>query len=148
MAPETELEVYRQLYESQNKYTYFLLAAVGAAIGFAITQTNGKSLNISQIPLAISLLLWAGSFYCGCKYLAYYTSALRANLGYFKIIKGQDPIVGDHPQMIKAAEEGISSAFESNSNYGAFFWRWQFRFCVFGGISYILWCVLEMYLRS
>ncbi|MDZ7781751.1 MAG: hypothetical protein U5K56_01995 [Halioglobus sp.] len=45
----------------------FSLAAAGAAIGFAVTQTKGASLSFSQLPLGFGVLSWAVSFYFGCR---------------------------------------------------------------------------------
>jgi len=38
MTRDAELELFRALREVQNRYTYFLLAAAGAAIGLAVNQ--------------------------------------------------------------------------------------------------------------
>ena len=68
MADEMAREVYKALREAQNKYTYFLLAAAGAAIALAVKQTQGTAMAWSQIPacssgvkLGVELLLWLPS---------------------------------------------------------------------------------------
>jgi hypothetical protein len=45
MATENLREVYRQLRMAQDKYTYFLLAAAGAAIALAVNQTQGAAIS-------------------------------------------------------------------------------------------------------
>ena len=72
-------EVYQQFRTSQDKYSYFLLAAAGAAIGFALTQTQGKPLSWSQLPLALAVVCWGLSFYFGCYFIEHITSSLYAN---------------------------------------------------------------------
>ena len=112
---ETAREVYRSLREAQNKYTYFLLAAAGAAIAFTVNQIQGAAITWYQIPLAVGGLSWALSFFFGCRHVAYVNSALYANAVLFQVQSGRHPEVGAHPQMMAAASEDIRQAIESNS---------------------------------
>jgi len=148
MPSEQQLEVYRQHRTAQEKYVYFLLAAVGAAIALAITQTQGAMLAWSQLPLGGAVVLWALSFFFGCRHLGYVESTLYANAALLKVEAGEYPDVGAHPQMMAAASEGIRSAIESNSNKAQRFARLQFFALVVGAMSYIGWHVLEMWLRT
>jgi hypothetical protein len=43
-------EVFRAHRDSQNRYTYFLLATAGAAIGLAVTQTRGAAVAWAPRP--------------------------------------------------------------------------------------------------
>lgn len=148
MSSESQLEVYRALRESQSKYTYFLLAAAGAAIGFALTQTQNIGISCSQIPLGIAVILWGLSFYFGCRRLAYVNSTLYANSALLNIESGQHPEVGNHPQHMQAASEGVRQAIESNSEIANKLGHWQFRTLIAGAVFYVSWHVLEMYLRT
>lgn len=148
MAGEQELEIYRQFRTAQDKYGYFLLAAVGAAIGFALNQTNGKAISCSQIPLGVGLFFWSLSFYFGCKHLTYVSSNMYANLELLRVQKGKHPNAGNHPQVIKAASEGIREAIESNSKWSSRFANWQFRSFLLGSASYIGWHIWEMWLGA
>jgi hypothetical protein len=69
MANDMQMEVYRALRTGQDKYTYFLLAAAGAAIALAVNQTHDAALAWSQLPLLIGVLCWALSFVFGCLHL-------------------------------------------------------------------------------
>lgn len=148
MSYENEREVYKALRTGQDKYAYFLLAAAGAAIGFALTQTQTATISWSKLPLGLGVLAWGMSFFCGCLHLNYVNAVLFANADLLKVEDGRHPLVGRHPQMMMAASEGIRSAIETNSNRGGAYARWQFRFLVMGAASYVGWHVLEMYLRS
>jgi hypothetical protein len=148
LTTDVELEVYRALRESQSKYAYFLLAAAGAAIALAVNQTHGSALAWSQVPLGLAVLCWGASFYCGCRHLAYVSSTLYANAALLEIRAGDHPVVGTHPGMIAAASEGVLSAIEHNSNRGVRFATFQFWLLVSGGVLYVVWHVLEMYLRT
>jgi hypothetical protein len=91
MASDQQLEVYRQLRTSQDKYIYFLLAAAGAAIALAVNQTQGLTLNWSQLPLGAGVVLWGLSFFFGCQHLAYVSSTLFANAELLKVESGRAP---------------------------------------------------------
>src|SRR5438309_1240103 len=115
MTDERQLEIYRALREVQDRHTYFLLAAVGAAIGLAVSQTQAKALDWSQLPLALATLSWSTSFFCGCRHLAYVGSTLAANADLLQVEAGEHREIGLHPQMIAAASSGIRSAIEINA---------------------------------
>ncbi|MCF8105625.1 MAG: hypothetical protein K9K64_09090 [Desulfohalobiaceae bacterium] len=148
MSRESQREVFRALRESQSKSTYFLLAAVGAAIGFALTKTQDATLAWSQIPLGIAVLLWGASFFCGCYNLFYVNSTLYGNLEMLKINSGSHPQIGSDTIKIKAASLGIREAIDHNSKRSNQYGHWQFILLVGGAIFYVLWHVIEMYLRT
>lgn len=148
MPTEHQVEVYRQHRAAQEKYVYFLLAAVGAGIALAVNQTQDASLAWSQLPLAIAVLLWALSFYFGCRHLGYVESTLFANAALLNVEAGEHPEVGRHTQLMAAAAEGIRSAIDSNSKWASRYARWQFHCLVLGAASYIGWHVYEMFLRA
>jgi hypothetical protein len=148
MSGDPEVEVYRALRESQNRYTYFILAAAGGAIALAVNQTQTAELAWSQVPLAVAVLLWGLSFFFGCRHLAYVSSNLYANSALFQVARGEHPQAGSHPQMIAAATEGIRKAIDSNNEKATRYGRWQFWLLVAGAVAYLIWHVLEMYLRS
>jgi hypothetical protein len=148
MPNETEREVYRALREAQTRYTYFLLAAAGAAIALAVNQTQNRPLSWSQVPLAAAVLSWALSFFFGCRHLGYVASTLFANFELLRVESGRHSQVGEHPQMMAAASDGIRQAIQSNSEHANRLGHWQFRCLVAGGALYVAWHVLEMYVRT
>lgn len=148
MPSDDQLEIYRQHRAAHDKYVYFLLAAVGAAIALAISQTQGAKLTMSQVPLGIAVLLWGFSFICGCRHLGYVQSTLHANSVLLKVQAGEDSRTGRHPQLIAAASEGLGDAIDANSRKAQFYARLQFTLLVLGAMCYIGWHVFEMWLRT
>lgn len=146
MINEAQRDLFRILRESQNRYTYFLLAAAGAAIGFSLSQTHGSALDWHHISLAAAVALWAGSFFSGCRYLAYVNSTLYSNGELLRIQSGQHPEVGTHPAYVAAASEGLRKALESNSEAANWWGHWQFRLLAAGAGCYVAWHVWSMYL--
>ncbi len=147
MVSDEHREIVRTLRESQSKYTYFLLAAAGASIGFSLNQTQGLAITWSQLPLGIAILCWGVSFFCGCRYLEYVSSTLYSNAEMLRIVEGQHPDVGSHPQMVQAASAGIRQAMAKNTSTASSLGTIQFRALICGGCFYIGWHVIEMWLR-
>jgi len=144
---ESEIAVFHVLRESQGKYTYFLLAAAGGAIAFAINETRGLALMRSQALLGLAVLCWALSFFFGCRHLGYVNSILFSNAELLRVQSGQHPLAGSHPQMMAVAMEGIRDGIANQNTRSIRFAKWQFRMLVLGGICYVIWHVYEMYLR-
>jgi hypothetical protein len=68
-----------RLAEELSKYIYFLLAASGAAIAYALDQVDGKALTKDLILLVLALLTWCGSFYFGVRHLRLYRQHMIEN---------------------------------------------------------------------
>lgn len=147
MASNEQLEVYRALRTSQDKYAYFLLAAVGASIAFAITQTRDHHISWSQVPLGLAVLAWGLSFFFGCRHIAYVNSTLYANAELIRVQDGDHPEVGRNPQMQQVASAGIRSAIESNSTTANSLSKRQFSYFIAVAVLYICWHIIEMSLR-
>jgi len=77
--------LYRAHREARQRLTYFLLAADGAAIAYALTQTQSAKIAWSQIPLAIAVISWGLSFYCGLRHLRYVNRNLFANFNLIEL---------------------------------------------------------------
>lgn len=148
MSQENIREVYKALREGQNKYTYFLLAAAGAAIVLAVNKTQNMTLGWSLILLALAVASWGTSFFLGCLNVEYVNSTLYANAELLKVENGIHPEIGNHQQMMAAASQGIRQAIKSNSDKANSLGHWQFYLLITGAVFYILWHVLEMYLRN
>lgn len=144
---DPQLEIFKQHRTSQDKYGYFLLAAVGAAIGFALNQTKESAITISQIPLGFSILLWGLSFFFGCRQLALVNTVLYANSQLIQVQSGIHPDAGRDLTMISAASSGIRKAIEDNSKWATRYLQWQLWSFFLGSISYIAWHIYEMSLR-
>lgn len=57
--------------QQQERLVYYIIALCVTSIGFSIYQTTGHSLKWIQIPLALALLSWGLSIYCGLRFLNY-----------------------------------------------------------------------------
>jgi len=146
MSIQSAIEDQRKTHaEAQNKYPYFLLAAAGAAIGFAVQKTEGLPLSWWLVPVALATTAWAGSFYCGCKNLIWVGAAISANYSLLQLRQGSHPNQPPHPQLVEAAQSGTTKALYINIDNAQFYALWQFRLVIVGSAFFIAWRVLEMW---
>lgn len=141
---ENELEVYRQSRQGQDKYTYFLLAAAGASIAFALNQTKGQALQSSHWPLGLAVLSWAASFYMGCRRLHAFEAVLNLNQQLIRVQKGTHEVL-QHRAEIPIAAEAIKTHLYAENNKVGSRGRRQFRLLIAGAAFYIGWHTWEMY---
>ncbi|WP_233890103.1 hypothetical protein [Paraburkholderia flagellata] len=124
-----------QIQDSRQKYTYFLLTAAGACIGYAVEKATGPALQWKSVALAASLFAWAVSFWFGCRAVKRNEYGLQYNHAWH---------VAARSPMDKVA---LDSLMTSESRSSASSSRWQFRFFVVGGVAFVLWRLLELPLR-
>lgn len=148
MPNEKMIEVYRAQRDSQTRYTYFLLTAVGAAIALTINQTHELPLTESQIPLGLAVLCWGLSFIFGCMHLRYTSVILGANGELLQVQAGTHALAGTDPAKIAYGSERLREIIEKNNNRSSNFSNLQFRLLILGAIFYITWHVFEMWLRT
>ncbi|MDP3799106.1 MAG: hypothetical protein Q8R06_18510 [Polaromonas sp.] len=128
----------------QQKYTYFLLAAAGAAVGFAVQKTEGLKLSLWLLPVALATVSWGASFFFGCRHLIWVQTTIYANFNLLQLTQGSHPEQPSHPAGVEAAVRGVKSALENNGNKAQFYAVWQFRLLVTGAVFFIAWRVIEM----
>ena len=148
MASDKELELYRALTQSQQKYTYFLLATAAAGIALAVRATSNATLQWSLIPLAAAVLSWSISFVQGCIHVMYTHSSMYANVDLLRVQRGEHPAAGTDPQLIQTAERGIRTAIESNEKWSGWHANGQLIFLGLGAAFFVAWHVLGIVLRS
>jgi ABC-type transport system involved in multi-copper enzyme maturation permease subunit len=145
---EIQFNIQQEFREKQEKYIYYLIALSVSAIGFSIYKTENQSLTYSQIPLALAVIFWSVSIFCGLKFLKYVINNLYANNDYFEITKGRHPSIGNNPDLIKSGIKGFQEAMEINSKAMKRYFKFQSYLFYFGIILFIVWHVLEMYLKT
>ena len=112
--------------KSLTEYTYFMLAATGAAIAFALNQTNNQKFDNLLIPLLVALICWCVSFYCGTNLLKNYHLHLITNLG---LHRGA-PFEGRDLTKVERIMR--------------FYGHYQFFLFLMGTVSYIGWKLISM----
>lgn len=141
-------ELWLQHRAGQDKYTYFLLAITASAIAFAVQKTTDAVLAWTLVPLGLAVLAWGGSFYCGCKNLIWVQTALMANYNLLQLESGVHPQQPDHPDLSEAAVRGTRTALSENVDRAQSYAISQFRLAISGASLFLLWHIMEIYVRS
>lgn len=141
---DREVEIFKEFKQSQNKYTYFLLAAAASAIALSLKRTEGLPLTYSMVLLGLAILSWGVSFYCGCTYLRYLGSSLYTNFVLIRVQKGSHPWFGQNTHVQSVAADAIKEALKSNSEKASKFADFQFRLLIGGALLYIAYHITDM----
>jgi hypothetical protein len=118
----------QRIAEELVRYTQFLLAIAGAAIAYALDQSQGKPLTRESVALLLALIFWCGSFYFGICHLRQYRQHMIENA---KALL-QDETFERMQQRLNPFVNNMEIA--SNLQYLLFF---------LGVLSYIAWYILE-----
>jgi hypothetical protein len=142
MAAQSELHKAHR--DANEKYIYFLLAAAGACIAFAISQTQTATISIYKAPLAAAVVFWGLSFYFGCRQLLQMMNMLQQNYQFLRMQAGTHPEFPPHPDAVDAIGQHLEELSNKSGKYGSY----QFKFLILGAVFFIGWHVLEMTLRT
>ncbi len=133
-------ELWKQIQTSQNKYTYFLMAIAASAIAFAFKQVDDRVMEYVLIPLGISIILWALSFYFGCEIIKLVHGEM-----FFKFHSNFKKTDDYKKTMVKMNEE---ESQETEFKLVEHINKLQLRFFIFGTIFYLVWQFIEMLVRT
>jgi ABC-type transport system involved in multi-copper enzyme maturation permease subunit len=145
---DIQFNIQQEFREKQEKYVYYLIALSVSAIGFSIYRTENQSLAYSKIPLALAVISWSISIYCGLKFMKYVISNLYANNYYYEITNGRDPKIGKDPELIESGVTGFMEAMKINSKEMKKYFNFQSYLFYFGIVLFIVWHIIEMYLKT
>jgi hypothetical protein len=134
--------------KGEDKYTYFLLSVTAAAVAFSVQKTDTSVITWTLIPMALAVLTWGLSFYCGCKNLGWVQTATSANYNLLQLRAGTHPEQPPHPQAVQAAIRGVGSALAHNINRAQFYAKWQFRLLLLGAGFFLVWHITGIIVRT
>ncbi len=144
MPDQAKLELYKGHKDAEEKYVYFLLAAAGAAIGFAITQTQSAQIGYTKVILLGAVILWGLSFYCGCNHIWESVNILQRNYQILRIREGSHPQFPNDPRFVEAISADLETQSQKSGRHSAR----QFKFLIAGAVLYVCWHVSEMGCRT
>lgn len=148
MNTEGERLLYGLHRQGQDKVTYFLLAAAGASVAFALTQTKTAVLAYPHALVGLALVAWALSLLRGLQYIWQSDSILQGNMELLKIQSGRHKDLGANLENIEWGSDTLGKVLEKSSGRAQRFSRGQFGWLVTGAGFYVAWHVYEMYLRA
>jgi hypothetical protein len=144
---ESSKEMYFRHREDQDKYAYFLLAAAGSSLAFAVQKTTGLTLRVNMIALAGAAIAWIFSFYFGCRRLRASQDSMGANYRYLMMGEQVHPTYKSLPEYGEARDEVLEEVKQLNVR-AARFSRHQFRWLIVGAVLFIAWHVWDMFART
>lgn len=145
MSSDRSNEYLKQSHDMREKHVNFLLAAAGACIAFAVTQTRDAPLSFTHLPLGLAVLCWALSFWFGCTYVRHRSSNL--------MVRGINQSLTEDPnsnfslrEIYRVAASNSEGSIASKSNSQAMTgYIWQLRTFVAGAASFLGWHIWEMW---
>ena len=143
MADEAYLAVSRAHRDLYTRHAFYLLAVAGAAVGFALNQTQGAVLAWSQIPWGLAMSSWFLSFYFGLRQLRSVLATLHANSLRLAVESDHHPEWSHIPE----TPEILRDLVAQHGTRAGRFHLLQVRALLTGVFFYVGWHILEMYLR-
>jgi hypothetical protein len=131
-------ELALRLHADRDKYAYFLMAAAGSCLAFAVQKTEGVMISIRLMPLAISAAFWILSFYFGCGQLRSAQDLKYANHVYLEAREQNDA-----QGVLITRQRILDVNAEWNSHA-----RRQFRLLVWGGVFFLTWHAWNIWAHS
>ena len=150
MATDTDgvLELFRQHRDFNNRFIYFLLAVAASGVAFAIQKSENAALEWPLIPLGLAVVSFGLSFYFGISTLRKVGAALGGNYSLLQLKVGAHPGQPPAGEATEAAVKGTYRAIEESLNDAQKFSYRQIRLLFTGGIFFVVWHVLDLYLKS
>lgn len=137
---DSELTHLHQLHRtSQEKACYFLLAAAGSAVAFAVQKSGDAVVSWQLGVLVLAILTWGGSFYCGIKHLDKVQSAMHSNYQLLQLARGVHPKQPSHPQELQIASEVAREWVGRHADAAADFAACQWRLLIAGSLLFLTW---------
>lgn len=112
--------------DGHSKYVYFLLAATGAALGYALQKLDGATLNWPVWFGLASIAAWLVSFLCGCKHITSIQSAILSNYQLIQLQSGSHPMQPQSQEEMQIAWSVTTNALESKNKKAQLLFRLQF----------------------
>jgi hypothetical protein len=114
------------------RHGYILLAFAALAIAWSINLTEYASFQLPEIPLALAVLCWAMSFYCGCRHIE----------THFTVLRLEAALMGGETR--EAVEKALRRATGRMIRQA----RLQFHYAVIGVVFYLAYHIWGMYMRT
>lgn len=124
----------------QERYAYFLLAAAGAAVAFAVQKTEGAVLSWWLLLVAAAALCWALSFFAGCKVVWCSQAIVSSQINIARA--RTDPGLSEEQRRQSISNHWF--ALDPKLAKAAVYAKLQIQLLFAGGIFFCLWHIAEI----
>lgn len=128
--------------EGHSKYVYFLLAATGAALGYALQKLDSSAFDQPVWFGLAAIFCWIVSLFCGCKHITQIQSAILSNSHLLQLQLGSHPMQPDSQQGFEIAWKITSEALETKNNRAQLFANLQFWLLAIGILLFATWRIV------
>ncbi|MGO4699791.1 hypothetical protein [Dyella sp. 2RAB6] len=132
--------------DAHTQFTYFMLGAAGASIGYALTKLDGQQSSYWLIPGGVALLLWMISFFSGCMMITWGLKAMKDDwflASLYEKFEKQAP--GYIPLELEALQAKVTSEAKRKTGIAGIFKKIQV-WTLYGGVfAFIVWRAVEMF---
>ena len=131
--------------DGHSKYVYFLLAATGAALGYALQKLDAANLD-QVVWLGLSAIAcWLVSFLLGCRHIVSIQAAIDTNFQLLQLTQGSHPRQPSSQEELSIAWTAGTQALDSLNRTAQAYFRWQFRLLALGVVMFTSWRVLVLF---
>ena len=130
--------VTNRAFDSQIKFTYYILAIDAACIGFAVTYNKDAHYSWFLTPFIAAIVCWLISFYYGLKELRHTDSILFLNV---KVLEAQR-------DGKKALYDNATELFNKTNVEIVYFIKRKIWFLYVGTLAFVIWYLLRIYFKS
>lgn len=131
--------------DGHSKYVYFLLAATGAALGYALQKLDDATLDWTVWLGLGAIACWLLSFLLGCKHVTTIQSAIDTNFQLLQLTNGSHPAQPSSKEELAIAWAAGKQALTSQNDRAKSFFDWQFRLLALGAFLFTGWRVLALF---
>lgn len=145
MPDNSDLQQIQKLhFESQNRYVYFLLAATGAALGYALQKLDGLAITWWVSPGLLAVFCWLASFYAGCLRITSTHRAIHFNYTSLQLQRGVHLKQPKDPIATQQAIETTKAQTNANLQKSSRCLTIQFWLLAVGVAAFVVWRILDM----
>ncbi len=145
---DREFELVKISNAAQEKTTYFLMAASGSGIGFALSQTKLEALVSHHYIWLLAVAIWAISFWAGIRFTMNANSVKSKNAAYvanLSLLKDCEPSQAFELESLnrKKFKEAVGKHQTRMELWG----KIQMYGLLLGAVTYVIWHLVRMFLQ-
>lgn len=122
---------------SVSKFTYFMMSAAGAGLGFAITQAVPSEASRAMSMLFLAMMAWSFSFYAGIR------EVMCSHAIVAIAVKAEEARL-THSRLSPAPIKQFKSLADKWADKTQAWTMWQIRAFLVGAVSMALWRLWEV----
>lgn len=138
-------EIAKAYNDGSSQFTYFLAAAAGAGIGYALTKLDGQLWSPRMVLGLAALGLWLLSFFSGCMLITWGLKVLTSNHIFVSLQEGSHPKQPSTKVELQVALDVTTKAMERKVTIAKWFKTSQVWSLYLGVLVFTAWRLFEMF---